>query len=99
MFYLRPQLRALRASLIAETSRTRRACDWSRVRTALRAAPGAKRRVRVYAGAGFVPRSYRWPCKIQYIELSIADGRIASITASWTGAQRPYGNGSLVVVQ
>ena len=99
MFHLRPQLRALRASLPAESLATRRACDWSRVRVALRAAPNAQNRVRVYSAAGFVPNSYRYPCKIQYIELRLTDGRIASIGAGWCGAQRSGGRGSLVVVQ
>ena len=97
-FHLRPQLRAIRSSL-TQTLSTARSCDWSRVRVALRAVPQAKRRVRVYAGAGFVPNSYRWPCKIQYVEATIKDGRVVSITTAWTGAQRPRGQGSLVVVQ
>lgn len=97
-FHLRPQLRAIRSGLQA-TSSTARACDWSRVRVALRAVPQAKRRVRVYAGAGFVPNSYKWRCLIQYVEVTIKDGRVISIIAAWTGAQRPRGQGSLVVVQ
>jgi len=97
-FHLRPQLRAIRSRLQA-TSSTARACDWSRVRVALRAVPQAKRRVRVYAGSGFVPNSYKWKCLIQYVEATIKDGRVVSITTAWTGAQRPRGQGSLVVVQ
>ena len=96
--HLRPQLRAIRSSL-TQTLSTARSCDWSRVRVALRAVPQAKRRVRVYAGAGFVPNSYKWTCKIQHVEATIKDGRVVSITTSWTGAQRPRGQGSLVVVQ
>jgi hypothetical protein len=69
------------------------------VRVALRAASSAQNRVRVYSAAGFVPNSYRYPCKIQYIELRLTDGRIASIGAGWCGAQRSGGRGSLVVVQ
>lgn len=99
LFHLRPQLRALRASLPAETLATRRACDWSRVRIALRAAARAQNRVRVYAAAGFVPNSYRYPCKIQYVELRITDGRVSSIGAGWCGAQRSGARGALVVVQ
>lgn len=97
-FHLRPQLRAIRASL-QQTLSTSRSIDWHRVRVALRAAPQAKRRVRVYSGAGFVPNSYKWRCLIQYVELTIKDGRVTGITTSWTGAQRPQGQGSLVVVQ
>lgn len=96
--HLRPQLRAIRSSL-TQTSSTARACDWSRVRVALRAVPQAKRRVRVYAGAGFVPNSYKWRCRIQYVEVVVQDGRATLITTAWTGAQRPRGQGSLVVVQ
>ena len=99
LFHLRPQLRALRASLPAETLSTKRACDWSRVRIALRAAARAQNRVRVYAAAGFVPNSYRYTCKIQYVELRITDGRVSSIGAGWCGAQRSGGRGALVVVQ
>jgi hypothetical protein len=99
LFHLRPQLRALRASLPAETLSTKRACDWSRVRIALREAARAQNRVRVYAAAGFVPNSYRYTCKIQYIEAKVCDGRIASIGAGWCGAQRSGGRGALVVVQ
>ena len=97
-FHLRPQLRAIRASL-QQTLSTARSCDWSRVRVALRAVPQAKRRVRVYAGSGFMPNSYKWTCRIQYVEVTIKDGRPVSILTSWTGAQRPRGQGSLVVVQ
>lgn len=101
--HLRPQLRALRAQLAQQQGLSRvstaRACDWSRVRVALRAVPQAKRRVRVYAGAGFVPNSYRWSCKIQYVEATIKDGRVISIGTGWSNAQRPRGQGSLVVAQ
>jgi hypothetical protein len=98
--HLRAQLRVLRASLAGQPAlRTSRACDWSRVRVALRAAAGAKKRVRVYAGSGFVPNSYKWKCQIQYIEVLLTDGKATSIYANWTGAQRPRGQGSLVVVQ
>lgn len=98
--YLRPQLRALRAQLAQHQSlSTARACDWSRVRVALRAVPQAKRRVRVYAGAGFVPNSYKWSCKIQYVEAKIVNGRVTDIGTGWSSAQRPRGQGSLVVAQ
>lgn len=92
-------LRAVRAQL-APIQRTARGCDWSRVRIALRAAvdnPGAKR-IRVYSGAGFVPNSYRWPCRIQYIEIQRTPAG-PQICVGWTGAQRSRGAGSLVVVQ
>jgi hypothetical protein len=66
---------------------------------ALREAACAQNRVRVYAAAGFVPNSYRYTCKIQYIEARITDDRVASIGAGWCGAQRSGGRGALVVVQ
>lgn len=101
MLHLRSELRSIRASLASmPNTRTARACDWSRVRIALRAASKAKRRVRVYSGAGFVPNSYRWRCQIQYVELTVAPGgRITSVYTGWTGAQRANGAGSLIVVQ
>lgn len=92
-------LRAVRAQL-APIQSTRRGCDWSRVRVALRVAaenPNAKR-VRVYSGAGFVPNSYNWRCKIQYVELQRTPDGLRVFTG-WTNAQRSYGAGSLVVVQ
>ena len=98
--HLRPQLRALRAQLAQQQGlSTARTCDWSRVRVALRAVPQAKRRVRVYSGSGFVPNSYKWRCHIQYVEATIKDGRVSSITTGWSNAQRPRGQGSLVVAQ
>lgn len=98
LFPLRPQLRAIRARLVPVQS-TARAIDWSRVRVAIRAAAHAKRRVRVYSGAGFVPNSYRYRCRIQFVELTLQDGKITRIGTSWTGAQRSGARGSLVVVQ
>lgn len=99
LFHLRPQLRAIRATLPSESLRTRRACDWSRVRVALRESSKAKKRVRVYAGAGFVPNSYKYRCEIQFIELRVNNGRVVDIGTGWTGAQRSRGAGSLIVVQ
>ena len=48
------------------------------------------KRIRVYSGLGFVARSYRWPCEIQYIERD-RDGE--RVRVAWTGAQRAYGDG------
>ena len=92
-------LRAVRAQL-APIQSTRRGCDWSRVRIALRTAatnPDAKR-VRVYSGAGFVPNSYKWRCQIQYVEVQRTPEGLR-VSTGWTGAQRSRGAGSLVVVQ
>ena len=99
MLSIRPQLRAIRASLPDKVLRTRRGLDWNRVRVALRCAPQAKKRVRVYSGAGFVPNSYRGRCEIQYVEVTLADGQITDIRTGWTGAQRANGAASLIVVQ
>lgn len=56
------------------------------------------RTVRVYSSAGFVPRSYRWRCDIEFIEYRdcYPEGRV---TRGWTQAQRSYGAGDLVVVR
>lgn len=89
-------LRALFAQIPASSLKTRRAIDRDDIRTAIRSAKQAKRRVRVYSSAGFVPNSYRGRCEIQYVEVDVASGRCFT---GWTGAQRPRGNGSLVVVQ
>ena len=99
MTTLSNNLRAVRAQL-APVQSTRRGCDWSRVRVALRAAvtnPDA-RRVRVYSGAGFVPNSYRWRCQIQYVEVQRTPEGLR-VSTGWTGAQRSNARGSLVVVQ
>lgn len=99
MTTLSNNLRAVRAQL-APVQSTRRGCDWSRVRVALRTAatnPDA-RRVRVYSGAGFVPNSYRWRCQIQYIEVQRTPEGLR-VSTGWTGAQRSNARGSLVVVQ
>jgi hypothetical protein len=99
MTTLTKQLRAVRAQVGAPSLRTARSCDWGDVRVALRAASKAKRRVRVYSTAGFVPNSYRYRCEIQYVEINKdSDGRIAIYTG-WTGAQRSNARGSLIVVQ
>ena len=99
MTTLSNNLRAVRAQL-APIQSTRRGCDWSRVRVALRTAvtnPSA-RRVRVYSGAGFVPNSYKWRCQIQYVEV-VRTPEGLRVSTGWTGAQRSNARGSLVVVQ
>ena len=99
MTTLTQQLRAVRQQVGAPSKATARSCDWDDVRAALRESKSAKRRVRVYSAAGFVPNSYRWPCKIQYVEIVKGqDGRL-SVKAGWTGAQRPRAQGRLIVVQ
>ena len=99
MTTLTQNLRAVRAQL-APIQSTRRGCDWSRVRVALRAAlsnPDAKR-VRVYSGAGFVPNSYRWRCTIQYVEVTRTPEGL-NVSTGWSGAQRSGARGSLIVVR
>lgn len=99
MTALTQQLRAVRKQVGAPSKSTARSCNWDDVRTALRESTAAKRRVRVYSAAGFVPNSYRYRCEIQYIEISKAvDGRL-TVWSGWTGAQRSRGQGSLIVVQ
>lgn len=93
------KVRELRAQLGAPGLKTRRACNVRDILICIQAAQkNAKRRVRVYSGAGFVPNSYRHRCEIQYIEaVKRDDGWHYSV--GWTGAQRSNGRGSLMVVQ
>jgi hypothetical protein len=99
MTTLTQQLRAVRQQVGAPSKSTARSCDWDDVRAALREARAAKRRVRVYSAAGFVPHSYRYRCQIQFVEVTkAADGRL-TVRSGWTGAQRSRGQGSLIVVQ
>ena len=58
----------------------------------VRAHPGAK--VRVYSSWGFVPNSYKWPCKIRWIER----GKFGAIVTGWGSAQRKGGVAPLVTV-
>ena len=99
MTTLTKQLRAIRAKVGAPSKATARSCDWDDVRAALREARDAKRRVRVYSAAGFVPNSYKYRCQIQFVEITkAADGKL-SVATGWTGAQRARGQGNLIVVQ
>ena len=99
MTTLTKQLRIVRQQVGAPSKSTARSCDWDDVRAALRESKEAKRRVRVYSAAGFVPNSYRYRCTIQYIEIVKGpDGRLA-VSTGWIGAQRAGGRGSLIVVQ
>lgn len=99
MTTLTKQLRAIRNQVGAPSKSTARSCDWADVLVALRESTAAKRRVRVYSQAGFVPNSYRHRCQIQFVEVTkAADGKL-SVATGWTGAQRARGQGSLIVVQ
>lgn len=55
-------------------------------------------RVRVYAGAGFVPNSYRWQCLIQHVEARRQEDGAWRISTGVGGAQRSGGRGNLTVV-
>jgi hypothetical protein len=58
----------------------------------------AKRSVRVYSQAGFVPRSYRWPCPIEYIEARKNAEGLWEMRVGISDAKRAHGKGALVVV-
>lgn len=90
--------RSLRGQLGKPGLATKRACDVRDILIAIKESAHAKRRVRVYSSDGFVARSYKYRCQIQYVEgVKSDDGWRFSV--GWTGAQRPHGTGSLVVVQ
>lgn len=93
------KVRELRAQLGTPGLKTRRACDVRDILLCMQAAQkNARRRVRVYSDAGFVPNSYRHRCEIQYVEaIKIDDCWHYSV--GWTGAQRSNARGSLMVVQ
>jgi hypothetical protein len=78
---------------------TRRAISADEVREAVAALPGAKKRVRVYSSAGFVPNSYRNKCLIQYVEAALHEDGEWRFSTGWTGAQRKRGWATRVVVQ
>lgn len=85
MTTLTKQIRAARQSLPAKTLSTRRACTMDQIRQALRLAAAAKRRVRVYSPAGFVPNSYRARCILDLTATSPArsPGDRRSRGANW----------------
>lgn len=78
---------------------TRRAIGDYEVREAVAALPDAAKRVRVYSLRGFVPNSYRSKCLIQYVEAWRDEAGEWRFCVGWTGAQRPRGMGTRVVVQ
>lgn len=96
---VRVMVRTLAAGLGKQGLRTRRACSRHEIFVAIRAARTAKKRVRVYSTAGFVPSSYRGRCEIQYVEAVRSDDGGWQFRTGWTGAQRSRAAGSLVVVQ
>lgn len=99
MTTLTKQLRKIKKQLPEKSLSTARACDWEDVRLVLKNLHKAKRRIRVYSDAGFVPNSYKWRCDIQYVEANKAPDGKWHIFTGWTGAQRRQGSGSLFVIQ
>ncbi len=91
-------IRKLRPALGKPGLATKRACDVRDILIAMRETQNAKRRVRVYSDAGFVPNSYKYRCQIQYVEATKEESGW-QFSVGWTGAQRSRGNGSLLVVQ
>lgn len=92
--------RKLRPELGAPGKSTMRACTVREILCAVLASRTAKKRVRVYSSEGFVPNSYRYGCKIQYIEgTRDAETGVWTFRTGWGHAQRPYAKGSLLIVQ
>lgn len=81
-----------------ETS-TRRSVDEQEVTEAFKALPEAKRRVRVYSAAGFVPNAYRYRCDIQWVEANLDDQGQWHWSLDWGRAQRSNARANRVVVQ
>lgn len=90
--------RKLRSSLGKPGMSTKRACSIHEIVCAMRATATAKRRVRIYSAAGFVPNSYRGRCEIQYVE-AINGESGWEFRTGWTGAQRSRASGNLQVIQ
>ena len=78
---------------------TRRSVDATEVTEAFEALERAKKRVRVYSVAGFVPNNYRYPCNIQYVEAERADGDNWVWSVHWGSAQRKNARAATVVVR
>lgn len=78
---------------------TRRSVDAAEVTEAFQALEKAKRRVRVYSTAGFVPNSYRYRCEIQYVEAEKVGDDDWAWSVCWGPAQRKNARAATVVVQ
>ena len=104
-------IKKLSASLGRPGLSTKRACDLGDIKLCIAKTKEAKRRVRIYSSAGFVPNSYGYRCEIQYVEATkVADDFYANyenepvadgwhFCIGWSGAGRSNGRGPLVVVQ
>jgi hypothetical protein len=77
---------------------TRRSIDAVEVTQAFAALEKAKKRVRVYSAAGFVPNSYRYNCDIQFVEATKTETGDWAWKVSWGRAQRSNGRAAKVVV-
>ena len=80
------------------TSSTMRKVGEQEIKTLIKTLKKAKKRVRIYSSEGFVPNSYKWPCRIEYIEAIISAGEW-HLKKGHTSAQRSYGQGNLLVIQ
>jgi len=78
---------------------TRRSIDADEITTAYQKLADAKRRVRVYSTAGFVPNSYRYRCDIQFVEVAKTETGDWAWSVHWGRAQRSNGRAAKVVVQ
>lgn len=80
---------------------TRRSVDAREVGDAFRAIETRKARnsVRVYSAAGFVPASYRYPCRIQYVEAVRTGEDTWQWRTDWDQAQRPDCRVTRVVIR
>lgn len=58
-----------------------------------------KKRVRSYSADGFVANSYDYPAEIVYCEGTKQEDGAWHIVVAETGAKRPRGEGSLLVIQ
>lgn len=59
----------------------------------------AKKRVRVYSAAGFVPNSYRYRCDIQFVEAVRTDDDNWEWSVHWGSAKRSNGRAATTVVR
>jgi hypothetical protein len=80
---------------------TRRSVDAQEVCEAFNAIEyrNPKRRVRVYSAAGFVPNSYRYDCKIQFVEAERTEAGDWAWHLSWGNAQRANARATRQVVR
>lgn len=78
---------------------THRSIDADEVITAYQKLDRAKNRVRVYSVAGFVPKSYRYRCDIQFVEATKTDTGDWSWSVHWDQAHSDNSRAARVIVQ